>query len=177
MIPQVYLQSLVTIHIHTRHLRSSNDSSKLLILRLCNSYGKIFSLVTAADWWRCLPVNSKKCNHLFCTQGRRNGFGIEGGGGAKKKFARANFLYITLTYKRDTVFFISISVISKFTELSVYFILIYIHLFISHYFQTLNCFGWQNIGGGGNCPPAVPPPLFLRPWYLCLYHVQKHCFI
>ena len=44
------------------------------------------------------------------------------------------FAHITLTYKRDIIFFISISVISKFTELSVYFILIYIHLFISHYF-------------------------------------------
>ena len=84
-------------------------------------------------------------------QGRRNGFGI---GGAKKIF-----FYITLTYKRDTVFFISISVISKFTDLSVYFILTYIQLFISHYFQTLNCFDWQNIGGGGNCPPAPPPPV------------------
>ena len=47
---------------------------------------------------------------------------------------RRAIFYITLTYKRDTVFFISISVISKFTELSVYLILIYIHLFISHYF-------------------------------------------
>ena len=85
------------------------------------------------------------------TQGRRNGFGI-GGGGAKQ------FFYITLTYKRDTFFFISISVISKFTDLSVYFILIHIHLFISHYFQTLNFFGWQNIGGGGGQLPPLPPP-------------------
>ena len=67
-------------------------------------------------------------------QGRRNGFGR---GGAKNNLrdeaAQISF-YITLTYKRDIIFFISISVISKFTELSVYFILIYIHLFISHYF-------------------------------------------
>ena len=87
--------------------------------------------------------------------------GLGGGGGAKnflRGFATQIFFYITLTYKRDTVFFISISVISKFTELSVYFILIHIHLFISHYFQTLNFFGWQNIGGGGNLPPPPPAP-------------------
>ena len=56
-------------------------------------------------------------------QGRRNGFGI-GGGGQK------------------------ISVISKFTELSVYFILIHIHLSISHYFQTLNFLVGKILGGG-----------------------------
>ena len=99
---------------------------------------------------------------LFTRQSRRNGFGM---GGGKKNFARlrhANFFYITLTYKRDTVFFISISVISKFTELSVYFILIHIYLFISHYFQTLNFFGWQNIGRAIAPPPPLTP-LFLRP--------------
>ena len=53
----------------------------------------------------------------------------------------------------------------KFTELSVYFILIYIHLFICHYFLTLNFFGWQNIVGGGQ----LPPPLFLRP---CIHSTQ-----
>ena len=67
-------------------------------------------------------------------QGRRNGFGIGGGGGGWAKKIAQIFFYITLTYKRGTIFFISISVISKFTGLSVYFILIYIHLFISHYF-------------------------------------------
>ena len=80
------------------------------------------------------------------------------GGGGKKKFASPRkFFYITLIYKRDTVFFIRISVISKFTEPSVYFILIYIHLFISHYFQTLNFLGWQNIGGEQLPPPPLPP--------------------
>ena len=100
----------------------------------------------------------------FIYQGRRNGFGI--GGGQKKICAakpRKFFFYITLTYKRDIIFFISISVISKFTELSVYFILIYIHLFISHYFSNLNFLGWQNIGGAiaPPCPP-VPTAMYIR---------------
>ena len=40
-------------------------------------------------------------------QGRRNGFGIGGGRGKKR------FFYITLIYKKDTILFISISVVSK----------------------------------------------------------------
>ena len=41
---------------------------------------------------------------------------LELGAGAKKKFARrsrTNIFYITLTYKKDTILFIGISVISK----------------------------------------------------------------
>ena len=52
----IYLQSLVTIHTPTRHLQSSKDSSKLLIHRHCNSYGKRLPSANAADWWNGLPV-------------------------------------------------------------------------------------------------------------------------
>ena len=57
------LQSFVTLHTPTRHLWSSNDSSKLSIHRHCNSYGKRLPSATAADWWNGLPVILKKSSH------------------------------------------------------------------------------------------------------------------
>ena len=67
---------------------------------------------------------------ILAAQGRRNGFGIKGGG--QKKCCRANFFYITLTYKRDIIFFISISVIHWAISLFYPYLytLIYISLFL-----------------------------------------------
>ena len=80
------------------------------------------------------------------TQGRRNGFGI---GGAKK--------IITLTYKKDTILFISISVISKINgAISLFYpylyTLIYVLLFLNSSFFWLAKY-W----GGGQLPPPLPP--------------------
>ena len=93
------------------------------------------------------------------TQGRRNGFGIGGGGGGggQKKIC-AKFFYITLTYKKDTILFISISVISKINRaISLFYpylyTLIYMLLFLNSSFFWLAKY-W---GGGGQLPPLPPP--------------------
>ena len=66
-------------------------------------------------------------------QGRRNGFGI--GGGGKKNVARlprAIFFYITLTNKRDTIFFISISVFqNSLSYQSILSLSIYTYLYLT----------------------------------------------
>ena len=62
-------------------------------------------------------------------QGRRNGFGIGGGGGAKK-----GFFILHLHIKRIQFCSLVYLWFPKFNELSVYFILLYIHLFLCHYF-------------------------------------------
>ena len=41
------------------------------------------------------------------------GWGGGGGGALLKKLSRKSFFYITLTYKKDTILFISKAVISK----------------------------------------------------------------
>ena len=48
-------------------------------------------------------------------QGGGNGFGMGGGGGGKKICAAKprKIFYITLAYKKDTILFIIISVVSK----------------------------------------------------------------
>ena len=92
---------------------------------------------------------------LLCKQTKAVGTVLELGGGGQ-----IFFLYITLTYKRDTIFFINISVISKFTELSVYFILIYIHYLYLTIFKLLILLVGKILGGA--LPPPCPP-LFLRP--------------
>ena len=105
------------------------------------------------------------CVCVCIYQGRRNGFGI----GGQKKFARrrsrANCFYITLTYKRDIIFFISISVISKFTELSVYFIYIYLYLTI---FKILFFLVGKILGGGAIAPPCPPVPTAM---YTYIIHI------
>ena len=91
-------------------------------------------------------------------QGRRNGFGI-GGGGAKNFARRRNFFFhIKLTYKKATFLFISISVISKIHRVISLFCpylytLIYMSLFLNSSF-----FCWQNMGGGAIAPPLPPVP-------------------
>ena len=97
--------------------------------------------------------------HLHIGQGRRNGFWI---GGGQKKIARRSretFFYITLTYKKDTILFISISVISKINRaISLFYpylyTLIYVLLFLNSSFFWLAKY-W---GGGGQLPPCPPPP-------------------
>ena len=99
----------------------------------------------------------------------RNGFVIEGGGGRYFSKCRANFFGITctsltLTYKKDTILCIRISVIYKIHVLSyepILASLLYTDLYdvIS---KLLILGGLQNIGG-----PAPPPPPAVPTAMLC----------
>ena len=82
---------------------------------------------------------------LYLFQGCRNGFGI-GGGGAK-------YFYITLTYKRDTILFISISVISKInlSYQSILALSTYTYLYVT-IFKLLIFLVGKILVAGGNPP-------------------------
>ena len=73
----------------------------------------------------------------------------------QKKF-RANFFYITLTYKKDTILFISISVISKIHRaISLFYPYLYTLIYVSLFLNS--SFFWLAKYWGGNCPPPLPP--------------------
>ena len=103
-------------------------------------------------------------------QGRRNGFWI-GGGGGKRNFARlrrANFCYITLTYRKDTIFFISIFMNSNsLSYQSILSLSIYTYLYLTIFKLLIFLVG--KILGWGNCPPPpLPPPPCSITWWLII---------
>ena len=90
-------------------------------------------------------------------------FGL--GGGAKK--ICANFFYITLTYKMDTILFISISVISKINRaISLFYPYLYTLIYVLLFFNS--SFFWlaKYWGGGVAIAPPAPPP--------CSYGHEKY---
>ena len=85
-------------------------------------------------------------------QGRRQVLGIVGGGGVRQSPAKC--LGITLTFQKDTISYISVSVISNIHgAMSLFSLILYTGLYVVIFKSFLS---WQNIGG---VPPPPPPPL------------------
>ena len=68
-----------------------------------------------------------------------------------------NFFYVTLTYKKDTILFISITVISKIHRaISLFYPYLYTLIYMSLFLNS-SFFGLVKYWGGGQLPPPSAP--------------------
>ncbi len=58
-----YLKDLVSPYTQTRTLRSSSDTSKLIVDKVKNSYGQRVMSSTGATWWNNLPLSLRSSSH------------------------------------------------------------------------------------------------------------------